>query len=161
VQSDPARSAPGSVGLTTDTLRSCRARLRDHPRLGDRHDELAARGAERPLLRHDLLGEVPRQDQQVIGSVVGEPATFRFFSAATRKQDAPGAVLDAWTPDDLTETDSLEANLPSAKNAEDGWVPVRFQSRLTELGVFELWCLSQSADQKWKLEFSVRQDAEK
>src|SRR5437868_3961416 len=55
----------------------------------------------------------------------------------------------------------LEANLPTAQNAQDGYVPVRFQSKLTELGVFELWCISQAAEQRWKLEFSVREDAEK
>jgi hypothetical protein len=128
---------------------------------------LAIPGAPRPLralcvvpfgMEEGTQADVPSGE---IGLVVGEPATFRFFSSATRRQDTPGVMLDAWTPDELTETDSLEANLPSAKNAEDGWVPVRFQSKLTELGVFELWCLSQAAEQKWKLEFSVREDAEK
>ena len=91
-----------------------------------------------------------------IGLVVGEPATFRFFSSATRKTDKPGDLLNLWTDEDLTETDSLEANLPTAENADEGYVPVKFQSRLTELGVFELWCQSQTANQKWKLEFSLR-----
>jgi hypothetical protein len=125
---------------------------------------LAIPGAPRPLralcvvpfgMEEGTQADVPSGE---IGLVVGEPATFRFFSSAVRRQDRPGTVLDAWLPDELTETDSLEANLPTAQNAEDGWVPVRFQSKLTELGVFELWCLSQSADQKWKLEFSVREE---
>jgi hypothetical protein len=128
---------------------------------------LAIPGAPRPLralcvvpfgMEEGTQADVPSGE---IGLVVGEPATFRFFSSAARKQDRPGDLLDAWSADELTETDSLEADLPSAQNAEEGYVPVRFQSKLTELGVFELWCLSQSADQKWKLEFSVRQDAER
>lgn len=94
-----------------------------------------------------------------IGLVVGEPANFRFFSSATRKTDKPGDLLDHWTEEDLTETDSLEANLPTARNADDGYVPVKFESKLTELGVFELWCQSLTADQKWKLEFSVRDES--
>ncbi|MDB5322765.1 MAG: DnaK-related protein [Phycisphaerales bacterium] len=128
---------------------------------------LAIPGAPRPLralcvvpfgMEEGTQVDVPAPPFGEIGLIVGEAAMFRFFSSATRKADRPGDVLDQWTDDELTETDALEANLPSAQNAEDGYVPVKFQSKLTELGVFELWCLSQSADQKWKLEFSVREE---
>ena len=47
-----------------------------------------------------------------------------------------------------------------AAKVEDGYVPVKFHSRVTELGVFELWCASTLSDERWKLEFSVRDDAE-
>jgi hypothetical protein len=43
---------------------------------------------------------------------------------------------------------------------EDNYVPVRFHSRITELGVLELWCVSMTNEKRWKLEFSVREDAE-
>ncbi|EMI54140.1 hypothetical protein RSSM_04427 [Rhodopirellula sallentina SM41] len=36
------------------------------------------------------------------------------------------------------------------------FVPVRFQSRVTELGMFELWCHSSQSDRNWKLEFNAR-----
>jgi len=39
-------------------------------------------------------------------------------------------------------------------------VPVRFHATLTELGMLELWCVSTHGDGRWKLEFSVRGDAE-
>ena len=94
-----------------------------------------------------------------IGLIVGEPAQFRFFSSAVRKDDQPGTVLTSWTEDQLAETDSLQATLPAAAKVEDGYVPVRFHSRVTELGVFELWCVSTLGDERWKLEFSVRDDA--
>ena len=56
----------------------------------------------------------------------------------------------------------MEANLPKAAETEEDYVPVRFQSKITELGVFELWCVNTtSPERKWKLEFSVRDDAEK
>jgi hypothetical protein len=84
----------------------------------------------------------------------------------------------------LTETDSLETTLAAADAppggpisagrgsagraaaraderqepaADEGYVPVRFQSRITELGMFELWCVSPNAQRRWKLEFSVRE----
>ncbi len=123
---------------------------------------LAIPGAPRPMRALCIAPFGMEEGTQVdvpggeIGLVVGEAATFRFFSSATRKQDRPGDLLEQWSEDELAETDSLEANLPGAENAEEGYVPVKFQSKLTELGVFELWCLSQAAEQKWKLEFSVR-----
>ena len=95
-----------------------------------------------------------------IGLVVGEPARFRIFSSSVRKQDRPGDVVPGWPEGELAETDSMEATLASAENAEPLYVPVRFHSRITELGVFELWCVSTVAADRWKLEFNVRGDPE-
>ncbi|HMP72924.1 MAG TPA: Hsp70 family protein [Kiritimatiellia bacterium] len=125
---------------------------------------LAIPGAPRPLhalcvvphgMEEGTSVQVPGGD---IGLVVGEPVHFRFFSSATRKDDTPGTLLTRWTPDELEETDAMETALPSAENEEDGYVPVRFESRITELGVLELWCVSALGDERWKLEFSVRED---
>jgi hypothetical protein len=92
------------------------------------------------------------------GLVVGEPATFRFFSSATRKQDQPGELLQNWTEEELIESDSLEATLHADEKLDSDYVPVRFQSKITELGVFELWCCGTKSNQRWKLEFSVRKE---
>jgi hypothetical protein len=93
-----------------------------------------------------------------IGLVLGEPAHFRFFSSAVRKDDRPGQILHRWDEDELSETDSLETTLPADAASDESYVPVRFQSRITELGVFELWCVSTSTAGRWKLEFSVREE---
>jgi hypothetical protein len=66
-------------------------------------------------------------------------------------------LLNTWSPDELSETDSLEAVLPPDESMEDSYVPVQFRSRITELGVLELWCVSTTSDRRWKLEFSVRE----
>jgi len=132
---------------------------------------LAIPGAPRPLralcvvpfgMEEGTSVDVPSGE---IGLVVGEPATFRFFSSPTRKSDKPGDLLSSWDEEELAETDSLEAALPKEDDTQDDYVPVRFQSNLTELGVFELWCAgtrstSSEAPQRWKLEFSVRKDAD-
>lgn len=94
-----------------------------------------------------------------VGLVVGEPARFRFFTSASRRHDTPGTVLQRWGADELAETDSLEMSLPADEEADDGWVPVQFQSRITELGVLELWCVHPASGRRWKLEFSIREDA--
>jgi hypothetical protein len=63
---------------------------------------LAIPGAPRPLralcvvpfgMEEGTQADVPSGE---IGLVVGEPATFRFFSAAARKQDKPGDLVDRW-----------------------------------------------------------------
>ena len=59
------------------------------------------------------------------------------------------------------ETDPLEATLPAATDGSRGRriVPVTLESRITELGVLELWGVSAVSDERWKLEFSVRENA--
>jgi molecular chaperone DnaK (HSP70) len=125
---------------------------------------LAIPGAPRPLralcvaplgMEEGDQADVPSQE---IGLVVGEPAHFRFFSSPTRKQDNAGDVLPSWSDEELAETDSLEATLDADEAIEEPYVPVKFQSRVTELGMFELWCVSTKSSKKWKLEFSVREE---
>lgn len=130
---------------------------------------LAIPGAPRPLralcvvpfgMEEGTSVDVPSGE---IGLVVGEPATFRFFSSPTRKTDKPGDLLSSWDDEELAETDSLEAALPKDDATQEDYVPVRFQSNITELGVFELWCAGTrpaAEPQRWKLEFSVRKDAD-
>jgi len=124
---------------------------------------LAVPGAPRPLralcvapigMEEGTETDVPSGE---IGLVVGEPAHFRFFSSSVRKSDRPGDVLTTWTPDELPETDSLEAVLPPDDSIDEPYVPVRFRAKLTELGVLELWCVSTTSEKRWKLEFSVRE----
>ena len=91
---------------------------------------------------------------------VGQPEQFRMFSSPVRKQDTPGTVLSRWTEEEVVETDSLETTL-SAREGDDGnLVPIRFQTHVTELGQLELWCVATRDAGRWKLEFSVRDDAE-
>lgn len=89
-----------------------------------------------------------------VGLKVGQRARFRFFSSTHRQQDRPGTLLRSWDENELHETSPLEIELP-AKEGEHV-IPVRFQSKITELGTFELWCKSTNSDQCWKLELNVR-----
>ena len=98
--------------------------------------------------------EVPGAE---FGLVVGETAEFRFLSSTTRRDDRPGAVLDRWSPEELTELTPLETALVSDEATEPGdVVPVRLQTILTEVGTLELWCQSARDDRRWKLEYNVR-----
>ncbi len=128
---------------------------------------LAIPGAPRPMkalcvvpigMEEGTEADVPSDE---IGLVVGEAAQFRFFSSSVRKQDRPGDLLDRWDDEELSETDSMETELPADEQIEDDYVPVQFQARVTELGMLELWCVGTKSAQRWKLEFSVREDADR
>jgi hypothetical protein len=127
---------------------------------------LAIPGAPRPLralcvvpfgMEEGMAIDVPSNE---FGLVLGEPAHFRFFSSAVRQQDRAGQLLPQIDEEELAETDSLETSLEAGSDEQESYVPVKFQSRITELGVFELWCVSTTSDRRWKLEFSIRDDAE-
>ncbi|MBA3602542.1 MAG: Hsp70 family protein [Parachlamydiaceae bacterium] len=97
---------------------------------------------------------------QQFALVLGEQASFRFFSHATEKfedgsQALMGTVVKRWKQL-LTELHSIDARLD--KGPEDGkTVQVKLKSKVTELGVLELWCVAND-DRKWKLEFDIRKE---
>lgn len=123
---------------------------------------LAIPGAMRPLhalcvvpigMEEGTEVDVPSGE---IGLVHGEQADFRFFSSAVRKEDRPGDLLQHWDESELRETTPLTATLTADSSVTEPYVPVRFQSRITELGMFELWCIGVHGEGSWKLEFNVR-----
>ena len=133
---------------------------------------LAIPGAPRPLkalcvvpfgMEEGTQANVPSAE---IGLVVGQPVGFRFFRSNSRQTDQPGMMLEHWSEEELSETDPLTATL-TMDGSEEAYVPVKFDSRITELGMFELWCVQFVSEpisgdvepQKWKLEFNVRDDS--
>jgi molecular chaperone DnaK (HSP70) len=92
-----------------------------------------------------------------LGLVVGEKAVFRFFAAATRKQDAAGALLDA-DADGIVELDPVEKQIEAdGERAPGDLVPVQLQAHVSEVGTLELWCVARDGQGRWKLEYSVRE----
>jgi hypothetical protein len=92
-----------------------------------------------------------------LGLVVGETATFRFFAAATRKDDAAGALIDADAAG-LVELDPVEKLVEADDaHAAGDLVPVRLEAHVTEVGTLELWCGARDGRGRWKLEYSVRE----
>lgn len=99
-------------------------------------------------------------DNREFALVVGEPATFRFFSHATPKLNSGeiagmGTVVKHWKQE-LTELHPIETCLDSIEG--DGkTIRVKIRSCVTELGVLELWCIANDGRQ-WKLEFDTRKE---
>jgi len=89
------------------------------------------------------------------GLVVGEPAEFRFLSSSVRKQDHVGSLLEDWGAD-IEELSPLEVTL-KLDGQQGTVVPVRIETRVTELGTLEVWCVSRDGTQRWKLELNIRE----
>jgi hypothetical protein len=89
------------------------------------------------------------------GLVVGEPAEFRFLSSSVRKQDQVGSLLEDWGTD-IEELSPLEVTL-KLDGQQGTVVPVRLETRVTELGTLEVWCVSRNDTQRWKLELNIRE----
>jgi Hsp70 protein len=88
--------------------------------------------------------------------VVGEPAEFRFLSSTVRKADRPGALIEDWG-DDIEELSPMDVTL-DMDGREGAAIPVTLESRVTEIGTIELWCVARDGSQRWKLELNIRDD---
>jgi hypothetical protein len=88
------------------------------------------------------------------GLVVGEPAEFRFFTSAARKNDQPGNLIEDFG-DELEELSPMEVAFAAAENTSEV-VPVSFETVVTETGMLQLWCVARDG-RRWKLEFNVRE----
>jgi len=92
------------------------------------------------------------------GLVVGEPAEFRFLSSTIRKQDHVGDLLENWGSD-IEELSPLEVTL-TLEGQQGTVLPVRLESRVTEIGTLELWCVSRDNANHWKLELNIREKSD-
>ncbi len=100
-------------------------------------------------------GTEAQLSEQEFGLIVGETAEFRFLSSTVRKQDDIGTMIENWG-EEIEEQTPLEVTL-ELEGQEDTVLPVRLESHVTELGTLELWCVSRDGEQRWKLEFNIRE----
>ncbi len=104
-------------------------------------------------------GEERTLEKQKFALVVGESATFRFFSRGTAllsdgTSPEVGCVVHNYKQE-LTELSPIEALLDK-QEIEGKTVWVHLTSKVTELGALELWCVADDG-RRWKLEFEIRQ----
>ena len=103
-------------------------------------------------------GEERHLPNQEFALALGEMATFRFFSRATAKlsdgqEPVAGSEVRNWKKE-LTELHPIET-LMEKQDSEAKLAKVQLKSKVTELGVLELWCVGEEG-KKWKLEFDIR-----
>ena len=114
-------------------------------------------------------GSEKRIPNREFGLIVGQPAEFRFFTSAVRKNDQPGDLIEDFG-DDLQELSPMEVAFGDESAAKAGApeaaggagkgsaevVPVSFETVVTETGMLQLWCVARDG-RRWKLEFNVRE----
>ncbi|GEN10932.1 Molecular chaperone DnaK (HSP70) [Myxococcus fulvus] len=84
---------------------------------------------------------------------LGRPVQFQLYSTTSDRIDKPGDLVPL--AEDLKSLPPIHTLLKGAsgKVAE---VPVHLQAALTEIGTLELYCVSDVADERWRLEFELR-----
>ena len=69
-----------------------------------------------------------------------------------------GQEVEDWGGE-IDEVATLETLLPATEAEQGGTlIPVLLQSRVTEIGTLELWCVARDDNRQWKLEFNIREE---
>jgi molecular chaperone DnaK (HSP70) len=84
---------------------------------------------------------------------LGRPVQFTLSSTTSDRIDKPGDIVPL--AEELKPLPPIHTILKgtAGKTAE---VPVHLQAGLTEIGTLELFCVSNVADERWRLEFELR-----
>ncbi|MSR52193.1 MAG: molecular chaperone DnaK [Gemmataceae bacterium] len=86
---------------------------------------------------------------------LGQPVLFPLFTSTVRGKDKPGDVLSI-PANQLLQLPPLHTVLRGGKRSGTKSVPVTLSARCTEIGTLELYCNSRDGDNRWRLEFNVR-----
>ncbi len=100
-------------------------------------------------------GQEVRLDKPELELALGEPVTFPLYTSTVRA-DRAGDVLTV-KPDQLMKLPPLHTILRGGKRAGVKKVPVTLAARSTEIGTLELFCVAKEGDNRWRLEFNVRE----
>jgi molecular chaperone DnaK (HSP70) len=125
----------------------------------------AAQGADAPRSdRLTVLCVVPQhleEGKEVVlpgpelELALGQPVVFPLYTSTVRGSDKAGAVLRV-EPDQLLQLPPLHTVLRGGKRSGTRRVPVILAARCTEIGTLELWCVAREGNNRWRLEFNVR-----
>jgi molecular chaperone DnaK (HSP70) len=86
---------------------------------------------------------------------LGQPVAFPLYTSTVRGDDTAGAVLQV-APEQLLQLPSLHTVLRGGKRAGAKHVPVTLAARSTAIGTLELFCVAREGNNRWRLEFNVR-----
>ncbi|MCA9667942.1 MAG: Hsp70 family protein [Myxococcales bacterium] len=90
--------------------------------------------------------------------LTSRPVSFPLHSTTARLGHDAGELVKI-TDDVFLDLPPIHTVLSHAKSAGGArTVPVKLAARLTEIGTLQLWCDAEKGDQRWDLEFSVRDD---
>ena len=87
---------------------------------------------------------------------LGQPVAFPLFTSTVRGGDQAGDLIRV-PPGQLLRMPPLHTILRGGKRSGAKRVPVTLAARSTDIGTLELWCVGQEGDNRWRLEFNVRE----
>jgi len=105
--------------------------------------------------RHLEEGQEVALDKPDLELALGQPVVFPLYTSTVRGDDKAGDVLRIAT-DQLLQLPPLHTILRGGKRSGQKMVPVRLAARCTEIGTLELYCVAREGDNRWRLEFNVR-----
>ena len=86
---------------------------------------------------------------------LGQPVLFPLYTSTVRPGDKAGDLLQV-APTQLLQLPPLHTVLRGGKRSGTRNVPVTLAARCTEIGTLELHCVAREGNNRWRLEFNVR-----
>ncbi|MDI6798262.1 MAG: molecular chaperone DnaK, partial [Desulfatibacillaceae bacterium] len=91
--------------------------------------------------------------------LTNQPVSFQVYSSSFRSGDKAGDLVEI--DDTLTRLPPIRTVIQFGKKAGQQSLPVHIEARYTELGALELWCASLRTEHRWRLQFQLRDTAQK
>jgi hypothetical protein len=101
-------------------------------------------------------GQVVDMTARTFTLTLGRPVQFPLFTSTSDRVAASGEIVTVG--DDLHPLPPIHTVLKSTEN-KTGPVPVHLRAVLTEIGTLQLWCVSETGNEQWRLEFELRGSA--
>jgi molecular chaperone DnaK (HSP70) len=105
--------------------------------------------------QHLEEGQAVDLDRPQLELALGQPVAFPLYTSTVRGQDRPGDVLTV-APEQLLQLPPLHTVLRGGKRSGTKRVPVTLAARSTAIGTLELFCVAREGNNRWRLEFNVR-----
>ncbi len=115
-------------------------------------------GSESPLAlcvipRGHEEGETVDLGERAFQLTLGKPVKFQLFTSTSDRMEKSGDVVPV--SDDMHALPPIHTLLKGT-GGKTGNVPVHLRATLTEIGTLELWCVSNTSEEQWRLEFELR-----
>jgi molecular chaperone DnaK (HSP70) len=86
---------------------------------------------------------------------LGQPVMFPLYTSTVRGDDKAGDLM-TMSPEQLLRMPPLHTVLRGGKRSGTKSVPVTLAARSTAIGTLELFCVARDGQNRWRLEFNVR-----
>jgi molecular chaperone DnaK (HSP70) len=129
-----AEPSPGSAGASPSQLATVLCVVPQHLEEG-----------------HEIELKEPRLEL-----ALGQPVAFPLYTSTVRGDDKAGDVLHV-SADQLLQLPPLHTILRGGKRSGTKHVPVTLAARSTAIGALEIFCVATEGDNRWRLEFNVRE----